>query len=330
LGAEHRRLGVRAGAAAALLTIAAPARAQVPDAAPIVALDMEGCAAIPPAAVRRALEVEAGVRLQDPPAAAPLPAPAAATAATSTLVVRCDADRALLAVQTTAGGRLERQLALDQLAGDTAPRLVALAALELLASLDPALRRKLAAADVAITAPPAPAPPPTPRRTTVGVGAVHRSFSAPSGAGAWGGQLAVARAIGRRLGVAGGLELAVARRPTPLGDATALLASGSIAAGWRAGGERVGVRFESGARGGVARLSGAANNPDVAAVTVVRPWAGPFAAAHVLVGRNAVCVDLGVEAGAAVVAATGLANDTPAVEVRGAWLALSLSLALRL
>ena len=170
-----------AAVAAALFVTAAPARAQAPGAAPIVALEMDGCPAIPPAAVRRALEVEAGVRLQERSAST---APAHDATATGTLVVRCDADRAFLAVEGTAGGRLERQLALSELAGDTAPRLLALAALELLAAQDPALRQKLADAEVTVAAPHVP----TASRTTVRAGAVYRMFSAPSGVGAWGGR----------------------------------------------------------------------------------------------------------------------------------------------
>jgi hypothetical protein len=313
-----------AAVAAALFLTVAPARAQAPAATPsIVALEMDGCPAIPPAAVRRALEVEAGVRLQE--RSAPTGTAHDATA-TGTLVVRCDADRAFLTVEGTTGGRLERQLALGELANDTAPRLLALAALELLAAQDPALRRKLADAEVTV----APTQVPPASRTTVRAGAVYRTFSAPSGVGAWGGQVSVSRAIGTRLGVTGGLEVSGARRPTPLGESTAVLASGSAAAHWRTGGEHFGVRVEGGARGGLVRLSGAAGGPAVAAATVVRPWAGPFAAAHLLVERGDVSVDLAVETGVAVVSATGLVNDMAALEVRGVWLALSLSLGLRL
>jgi hypothetical protein len=283
---------------------------------------MDSCPGIPHAAVRRALEVEIGARLEGSPAATGRPSGAPPV---GRLIVRCDADHAALAAEKTAGGRLERKLALQDLSGDTGPRVVALAALELLATLDPELRRRLSEADSLLATPDGPPRP----RLGLRAGAVYRTFSAPSGIAAWGGQLALDRALGTRLGVAGGIEVSVGRRSTPSGGATALLASGSFAAGWRAGGQRISVRVEGGARGGLVRLSGSAGTPDVETQTVVRPWAGPFGAAHLLLGHRQVCLGLAVEGGLAAVAATGLANDAPALQARGAWIAVSLSAGLQ-
>lgn len=317
-------LVVTGGIAAVLLALGRPVAAQSPEAiVTTVAVESNDCPSLSAAAVHRALEVETGGQVKSHPGA---PEPVPRVAPVGRLRVGCFGDRVLLSVATSAGGRLERELAASELAGDTGPRLIALAGLELLATLDPDLRRRLSESDTSAAAPRPRAQAP---HIHVTAGLVHRRFSAASGVRAWGGEISYDRRFTPRLGLAGGLELSGARRSTSSGDTTVLLFSGRVAAALRAGGDSAAVRLEAGVRAGLARLSGSAGGPDVVALTVVRPWAGPFAGVHLLSGLRFLAVDLGVEAGAALVAASGLVNERPVLEVRGVWLAMSVGLGLR-
>ena len=158
-------------------------------------------------------------------------------------------------------------------------------------------------------------------------GAVYRTFSAPSGVGAWGGQVSFSSAIGARLGVTGGLEVSGARRPTPLGESTALLASGSAAGHWRAGDDT--SACASRAARAVAWSDSRAPRPVRQSRRDRRAPVGRALRRRSSARGRATLMDLGVETGVAVVSATGLANDMAALEVSGAWLALSLSLGLQ-
>jgi len=284
--------------------------------------------------LRQAIAVEIGATSGDEDGG-PTPGAPRAEASPSTLSFRCGGDRVFVAAGGPASGaHLDRTLSLDDLPSATAPRVVALAAVELLAALDPALRRQLraqAAASAVRPRQPAPAAAED-RRLSLSASGVYRAFVAPAGLHAWGGAL-----DGRRASAGGGwslgfgLEVASGERSASLGQTSALLASARATAGARGrpGAGPLALSFEVGARGGVARLAGRSGDSDVLASTVVRPWAGPVAVVAAQLGVGWFCTELATEAGWAAVSATGLVNDGSALAASGPWIALSLGVGIR-
>src|SRR5262249_11397031 len=118
---------------------------------------------------------------------------------------------------------LERVLRLDEFPGDAGPRALALAGLEMLAALSPAVRERIqfpqppTAARVAIDT--------GGRRAWVGLSAVRRDFFDAGGFGGWGGRLDVNRRIGERWLLVGDVEVAGGGTAVTLGEANALLVS---------------------------------------------------------------------------------------------------------
>ena len=238
---------------------------------------------------------------------------------------------------------LERTLSGD-LPAATAPRVVAMVAVQLLTTFDPALRRRPPEPSPK-PSPPAPPPPPpaavqstaapTPldgRRLYLTAGWVYRAFLSDGGVHAWGGVLDARRTTANGRWSSGlGVEIAAAERSTNLGQTSALLASARASAGARArlAGDRLGLSFDLGARGGFVRLSGRADDPDVVTSTVVSPWAGPVATLRADLCLSWFCGEIGAEAGWAAVAASGLVNGGTAVAASGPWLALTLGVGTR-
>ena len=253
-----------------------------------------------------------------------------------TLNVRCDAHRArVVARDSRTAVTLERTL--TDMPDATAPRLLALVAVELLTTFDPALRRRLEAAQRPSkpSSPPpslvAPPSPPGDRRLSLTAGWVYRTFLTSGGVEAWGGVLDGRRASqGGRWSVGLGVEVAGDARSTSIGEASALLASLRASAGGRVplAGDRLVLSLDAGGRAGIVRLSGhAASN--VLASTVVRPWAGPVATVRALVGVSWFCAEIAAEAGWAAVSASGRVNAGAALATSGPWLAISLGLGSR-
>ena len=298
-----------------------------------VTLTLDQCPARWEWEIGRALEDEIGDRL----AAATDPTPTAATGAateaafaakqvTNQLIVNCDGTRAaVVAKNPTTDRHLERTFAATELPDATAPRIVALAGLELLATLDPELRRAREEAQR-----PVDIAPVGPRLRVFG-GGVYRTFAtAPSGVRTWGAELGVDRSIGELFVVSGGAEVGRGGRTVSLGEMTALLGSGSLAGGVRFGGGDLQAVVEAGARGGAAHLSGKTAAKDVVAYAVTRPWAGPFVAARAFVDYRRLCFDVSLESGATVIGANGLVNDLPALVARGVWLGAAVGVGIRL
>jgi hypothetical protein len=320
-GGRRWRRALLAALLALLAWGRAPRDARAGGEPALIAVNVESCPNPWDRAFRSALAVELG---DERLAAGHTEAPGAATG--DRLSVRCDAQRVqVVARDAETAATLERTLPVGDLPAATAPRVVALAAVELLAVFDPVLRRRLEASGS--PPPAAPATPPE-HRLSLTAGAVYRAFLADAGIHAWGAELDARRASrSQRWGADLGVEIASDGHATSIGQTSALLASARLTAGARVrlAADRLALSFDLGGRVGAARLSGVTRDPNVVASTVVRPWAGPVATVTAQLTRYLFCVQFAAEAGWAAVAASGLVNEGPTLAASGPWLAISLS-----
>jgi hypothetical protein len=325
---------------------------------PLIYLDLETCPPNWAPEIRLALAVELGdERLATAPTDEQM-----ALSAGHRLRVRCAEHRVwVVAHDARTAATLERTLTGD-LPQATAPRTIALVAADLLTTFDPALRRRLeapvkpSAASSAPSAPSAASSPPTAassaassppsvasastaspptvesHRLFLTAGAVYRTFFSSGGIDAWGGTLDARRASrDGRWSTGVDVEIAGADRSTTIGQTSVLLASARASAGTRVSlaRDRFAFAFDLGARGGLARMSGRANDASVAASTAVHPWAGPVASLRAEVALFWFCAGIAAEGGWAAVSASGIVNGGPALAASGPWLALSLSVGAR-
>jgi hypothetical protein len=303
---------------------------------PPIRVQVESCRPEWDSDIRLTLAVELGDRrLADAPADEQAPAPDGAGAGGYTLNVRCEDSRVrVVARDSRTAVTLERTL--TDMPDATAPRLIALVAVELLTTFDPALRRRVEAPPPPKPRRPAPPPPPVvpqpppeERRLSVTAGWVYRTFLTPGGVAAWGGTLDGRRALeGGRWSLGLGVEVAHDDRSTGVGQTSALLGSARASAGGRVAlaGDRLALSFDVGGRVGVVRLSGDAADPNVVASTVIRPWAGPVATVRAQVGVSWFYAEIGAEGGWAAVSAQGIVNAAAALAASGPWLAISLGI----
>jgi hypothetical protein len=266
------------------------------------------------------------------------PVPNASREGGYTLNVLCDDSRVrVVARDSKTAVTLERTL--TDMPDATAPRLIALVAVELLTTFDPALRRRVDAP--APAKPSKTAPPPSPvvaaaapedHRLSVTAGWVYRTFLTPGGVSAWGGTLDGRRVFeGGHWSLGLGVEAAYDERSTSVGQTSALLGSARASAGGRVAlpGDMLALSFDVGGRFGVVRLSGDAADPNVVASTVVRPWAGPVATLRAQVGVSWFCAEIAAEGGWAAVSAKGTVNAASALAASGPWLAISVGIGSR-
>jgi len=325
------------------------AAASAPSDAPAVVLLVESCPDVDEQALRAMLALEIGDRLQR--------APARGDPAADRLAVRCRGGSArLTAASPRARSPIERTLALDGLADDVAVRLLALAGVELLASLDPGAAAPGVPADDDVAAdaatagsaaespPPAEAagapPPPAPRRSppvagpaasqpsptrartvtsTLALALVRRVFLGEAGVSAWGGRVGLNRPLRERWVLLVDLEGDASRQSGLGAGATSYLLSLGGLMGTRFGGEDfVGV-LAVGARIGLTRFSGDPMGSGFTAGSVTRAWAGPAVVAQVISGSRGRGLLLSVEVGATLLGAAGLADQQVVVAVRGTW-----------
>jgi hypothetical protein len=306
---------------------------------PSIRMSVEGC---PPAwdpEIRLTVAVELGdERLATAPSDEQPATPDGARTGRAggyTLNVRCEEQRVrVVARDSQTAVTLERTL--TDLPDATAPRLIALVAVEQLTTFDPALRRRVEAPTTLskprpAAEPPAPAPPPA-RRLSLTAGWVYRTFLTTGGVQAWGGTLDGRRASqDGRWAAAVGVEIARDDQSTSLGQTSALLASAHASAGGHVplARDRFLLSLDLGARAGIVRLAGSTDVANVDASTVFRPWAGPAARLRARAGASWFYAEIGVEAGWAAVSARGLVNAGAALAASGPWLALSLGLGSR-
>jgi hypothetical protein len=284
--------------------VALPLRAHAARAT--VALDVDACAEVPELALRQIVSIEIGDLL----------APRGGDAPRNgyRLTARCIGRSAHLearAVERTDG--LERTLSLDDFPGDAAPRALALAGIEMLAALDPAVRARVEAKSAS------DAPPLATDGFALALSGVYRAFFGTAGATGWGGRAGLDWRRGAEI-LAVDLEIDRASSTIALGETRAWLASVGLFGGVALGGERAGCLLAAGARAGVARLSGEpAPGANLVGDSVTRPWWGPAVAARLWMGGARIAALLSVEAGWVVHGAQGLAGGTTAIAVEGGW-----------
>jgi hypothetical protein len=299
-----------------LVALALPARASERP----VTVAVERCPEVSEAALRALMRAEIGGLLldgEDPGA--------------ERVLVSCEGELASLAAGDPDGGpALVRSVSLAGFPADARPRLLALVAVELVASRRPELRQRLERretppATVRKELPVAATPPPPPAlRLLAGAGA--RVFVTPRGLPALTAGLRLERGLGR-LELAADAEVGWGRRTLELGELEGRLASAGAAL--RLGdalGPSSTIAAGLGGRFGVVRLAGAPARPEEAGGrAVVRPWAGPFATVALGWGRGHACAAVSLEGGYTVVGARGLAGDSLAAAVTGPWLGATFS-----
>jgi hypothetical protein len=320
------------------LVVTRRAAAAVGEGPTRVEIDATRCPSVSAAEIRRIVDIELG---QPPPPAAELARPSAATSAagdTALLSVIC-ADAGTV-VRVRAAGKAEtaeRPLPLQAFPGDAAPRALALAGIELLATMDATVRDRIEAARTTARPPPGLATPTTPTsrnvvsRTPVsssppsisfGAAIVRREFLRTAGLGGWGGRFDLVRDAGQRLRLLGDLEVVRASHPSDLGDAQAFLISAGVFAAARAvPATHVLWSIALGARAGLARLSGApAQDSGAVASSVWRPWWGPAVSARVTLGDARLAGMASLEIGLTARSAEALAGTTTVLVLGGPWL----------
>ena len=135
-----------------------------------VIVEVEDCPSLDQAALRQLVAIEIGDLLLPPHAKVPL-------ARQDRVTIRCDGVRVHLVVAVAAGGAppVERTLNAADFPGDAAPRVLALAGVEMLAASSPTVRRRVDARQgIAAT----PATPATPSPRTLAAGEVADDLSA--------------------------------------------------------------------------------------------------------------------------------------------------------
>jgi hypothetical protein len=222
---------------------------------------------------------------------------------------------------------MARAVSLAGFPPDARARLLALVAVELIAARRPEVGRRLAARENARPAAPAlaatPVPPPE-LRLLVGGGA--RTFLTAGGLATWTVNLRVEPSLGPRVGLALDAETGAGGRTHELGAVDGLLASGGAALRARyAPGQSWTLAGGAGVRFGLVRLAGEPARPEDGGRSVLRPWGGPIATLALEVGRGHSCAALGLEGGWALVGSRGLAGDSLAVALTGAWVGLGVS-----
>jgi hypothetical protein len=305
---------------------ARPARAQQEH--PPIVLVLDPCAGVDAREVRRLVPIEMG---------APLVPGAADPRETTRVSLGCvagDPRTARLEVHNpTTGKTLERVLALGDVPRVDQARLVAIAAVELVAASWSELGHPSNEAAVAPAPPPPPplavptlvaAPPPraeappTPRWRALAVGSVRGFGGLPRPVA--GGGLAAERELGARFAV--GLDVLVegGAQPVALGSVDSLLLSGGA---WGLALLHTGpVTWEPGVglRVGWARLAGVAGATDVRAGALSAPWLGPAVSLRAVAALRAGFVaSLGAEGGDAAGGATGHVDGGADVSVEGPW-----------
>jgi hypothetical protein len=318
-------------AVVAAVVTCASARARAQTARPPIVLVLDPCAAVDADEVRRLVPIEMGAPL------APAAGDSAGTARADTtrVFVGCVVGSPQLVRlevrDPESGRRVDRVITLVGDSKTDQARLVAIVAVELVATSRTELREAPAGAvhaptpdahALVVTATPAPAPEvPRPRWRALALGSLRRFAGLPRLLP--GGGLAVERAWPRGLGLSVDGFAEGGAAPTPLGDVDAFVASAGVHGFWRV--ERGALAWETGlgARGGFARLAGQsarAGSAGVVSGEVSAPWAGPLftGRAEAAVARRLV-LSLGGELGYVTSAVAGHVQGHPDVAVSGGW-----------
>ena len=292
------------------------------------ALEIRACPKVSTESVRRILGVEIGDLLLAEAEVVP--------ADCDRLIIRCAGDFAWV----QAAGQAERApfeqiVSLNDFPGDAAPRALALAGLELLATLSSTVRVRMASKHNAMPplttsvdgpSEPAPASARPTREAYIGLAGTWRWFPVEHGPSAWGGQVHALSTVGRMWQVTADAEAAGARsQVASMGETTALLLSCAASVGVHGGSGTLRTGLGLGGRFGFARLWGNSADPaNITGVAVWHPWGGPMMTADVLGRYGRLALSLRAEVGRSLSVANGLAGDATVLAVRGSWVAISL------
>jgi hypothetical protein len=224
-----------------------------------VVLEIGSCDQASADEIRRIVGIEIGDLLVAGDEAAP--------AVANRLQIRCSGDTGMLGVTNQADARpLDRKVLLDDFPHDAVPRVLALAGIETLAALSPAVQERLAAQrspelsvrPAVLPMEPTPRDPSGEKRALRGrIAGMARAFSVAHGALSWGGRMDVEQELDRSWQLVFGLDLAGTRASTAnLGQARALLYSGCALLGLHTSHPSVGGSFDVGIRMGGVHFSG--------------------------------------------------------------------------
>jgi hypothetical protein len=332
----------------ALLVVAlpAPAFASVPAAFPPgppssgagVELLVESCPQVDEQVLRQMLSLEIGDLL--------LPEAQSEAPRADRLTVRCTDDGQ---ARLTAGGpgrapALERTVRLGDFPDDATPRVLALAGVELLASIE-VLRAPAPAPAASVVR--GPAPPPDPAEQTPAVVSdqenpssssmsrsllsrarfalvlMRRAFRSDAGVTAWGASASASSDVNATWAVRCDLDGGAAHSSGDLRTVDTYMLSAGAFWGPRFGrGDLAGV-LGFGARLGLTRFAGQPGSLPadyVNASSVLRPWAGPTMMVQIRNGGSGWGLMLYGESGVTVVGAVGSSVQGPIAAVRGIWL----------
>ena len=267
------------------------------------------------------------------------------TAGHDQLLLTCAGGVATIEARSSlASTSARRSLNLAAFPGDAAARALALAGVETLAEVSPAVRLHLQERSRRDRVAPLPLPihlpvatpiepdrtkpPALPNVTTLS--AAWRGFRTTGGAALWGARLTVDRGLAWRWNAAVDLEVAGQSRAIDTGAISVATVSLGAFGGVRVGGPTVMGVVGVGGRLGMVNFSG---RPDDAArfasASVIRPWWGPAATARLMALLGRWVVSGTVEAGMTVRSAEGVANGDIAVAIGGPWLAVSAGFGIR-
>jgi hypothetical protein len=248
------------------------------------------------------------------------------------LTIRCAGNVAWVEAAGEGGGKtVDRTLRLDAFPEDAAPRVLALAGLELLATCSPTVRARVEAKQE-------PAAPRLPAQTLAvnrqprpvlhaGVAGTWRMFFVGQGVSAWGGQAQLGWLLDR-WHLSADLEASGASRDVKLGETSALLLSGGAAFGLVGGVDSRAFTVTLGGRLGMARMAGNATDATKAiSSAVVRPWGGPMINLGFIGRFRPLAVVLTAEAGRSLFKAEAQSESATVLAVGGTWVAISLGVA---
>lgn len=290
--------------------------------------EVDRCSPRAAADARRIVGIELGGLLL-PPAAAP-----ERWAAADRLSVICDAGAAELAATGSSGQAVvRRRLNLADLPDDVAARVVALAGIEMLAALSPAVRAQVEGraperpAAPVVGRPVAPVAPKVARAPAVRISVlgVLRTFSSSAGLLAWGASIDLDHPVRGFWGFAGNVEVVSGGASSVLGDAHEALAS--LGGCWEAGarGAHWAGALGLGARVGLARFAGTPPpGSGIVGSEVVRAWAGPAVSVRAWLGGRSLGLAFMGDAGFALRGAQGLSGSDVLLAASGGWLSAGL------
>jgi hypothetical protein len=303
---------------------------------PRVALELVACPDPLKQAVRRIVGIEIGDLLIEE---------GSVVANIERLTIRCNGDVAWIDAgsdeRAVRVDHLDRTLRLNDFPSDAVPRAVALAAIEELAALSPAVRKRVqerrppAAPVVARSAGPVTGPSDgIPRvlqvQWRIELSAIARAFVSSSGLIVYGAGAGFTRDSGHRVLVAFDMDVAGGNRTVSLGEVRGRQLSAGVFAGARAGAPNLSAAVAIGARFGLVQFAG---KPVDAATTradsVLRPWGGPVASMRAFAGSGALSTSFALEAGIALVGAEGLVDRAATSVAHGPWVMASLGIGIR-